>query len=150
MPTPPPRNPDFAARTRADFTRQQVMQTMGITITALAAGKITLNLPFNTDFAQQHGFMHAGVISTALDSACGYAAFTLMEPQAEVLTVEFKTSFLAPAQGDRFECRAEVLKSGRTLMVSEARAYAISNNREKLVAAMSATLMAVYPRETGR
>lgn len=142
-----PPDPDFAARVRASFDRQQAMHTLGITIAALEPGEIELHMPYNAAYTQQHGFMHAGIITTALDSACGYAAFSLMPADAAVLTVEFKTNLVAPAKGERFVIRGQVIKPGRTLTLCEARAYAIEAGRETLVATMTGTLMAIYGRE---
>jgi uncharacterized protein (TIGR00369 family) len=138
-----PQDPDFRERVRSSFARQQVMATLGIEIAHLQAGKVHLSMPPNPAFTQQHGFMHAGIITTALDSACGYAAFSLMPAHAAVLTVEFKTNLLAPAKGERFVFRAHVVKPGRTLTVCDARALTIEGNKEKLVATMTGTLMAV-------
>src|ERR1700761_4942429 len=108
-------DPNFRERVRASFPRQQVMATLGIEIAHLEPGEVHLTMPPNRAYTQQHGFMHAGIITTALDSACGYAAFSLMPADAAVLTVEFKTNLLAPAKGERFIFRAHVVKPGRTL-----------------------------------
>lgn len=145
-----PKDTDFRARVEASFARQRAMQTLGIRIKSLAAGAIELEMPFADAYTQQHGFIHAGIISTALDSACGYAAFSLMDRGAEVLTVEFKTNLLAPASGDRFLFRGEVLKLGRTLTVCDAKAFATAGEAEKLVATMTGTLMAIYARSDVR
>ena len=98
-------------------------------------------------YTQQHGFIHAGIISTALDSACGYAAFSLMPVEAAVLTVEYKINLLAPAKGEDFIFRAEVVKPGRTLTLCEARAYGRTAGSKKLIATMSGTLMALINRK---
>ncbi|HIJ64228.1 MAG TPA: PaaI family thioesterase [Rhodospirillaceae bacterium] len=137
------KDPEFRRRVTDDFERQQVMKTLGIVLTRLAPGEVDLEFPFDDRLTQQHNFIHAGIIATALDSACGYAAFTLMEAGSEVLTIEFKTNLLSPAIGERFAFRAKVVRSGRTVSVSEGRAYAITGAGEKLVATMTATLMAV-------
>jgi uncharacterized protein (TIGR00369 family) len=143
-----PKDPVFDPRVRASFGRQLVMTTLGIEITRLEPGVIELGMPYGAAFTQQHGFIHAGIITTALDSACGYAAFSLMPAEAAVLTVEFKVNLLAPAKGERFLFRAEVVKPGRTLTFCEARAYALScDARERLIATMTGTLMAVFERE---
>jgi uncharacterized protein (TIGR00369 family) len=142
-----PQDPDFRERVRSSFVRQQVMATLGIEIAHLEAGEVHLTMPPNPAFTQQHGFMHAGIITTALDSACGYAAFTLMPKEAAVLTVEFKTNLLAPAKGERFVFRAHVVKPGRTLTICDARALAIEEGQEKLVATMTGTLMAIVGRQ---
>ena len=97
-----PQDPDFDRRVRASFARQQVMATLGIEISRLSPGEIELTMPYAAAYTQQHGFVHAGIVATALDSACGYAAFSLMPANAGVLTVEFKISLLAPARGERF------------------------------------------------
>jgi uncharacterized protein (TIGR00369 family) len=142
-----PKDPNFAERVRASFARQRMMQTLGVEIARIAPGEIELAMPYGAAFTQQHGFIHAGVIATVLDSACGYAAFSLMPADAAVLTVEFKTNLLAPARGERFLFRAHVVKPGRTLTVSDGRAFAIdSGGEERLVASMNGTLMAVYDR----
>ena len=103
-------------------------------------------MPFAESYTQQHGFIHAGIISTALDSACGYAAFSLMPADAAVLTVEYKVNLLAPAKGKAFIFRGEVVKPGRTLTRCDGRAYARTGGDLKLIATMSGTLMAVYNR----
>jgi uncharacterized protein (TIGR00369 family) len=142
-----PKDPNFAERVRASFARQRMMQTLGVEIARIAPGEIELAMPYGAAFTQQHGFIHAGVIATVLDSACGYAAFSLMPAEAAVLTVEFKTNLLAPAKGERFLFRAHVVKPGRTLTVSDGRAFAIDGGgEERLVASMNDTLMAVYDR----
>lgn len=103
-----PKDPDYEARVRASFGRQEAMQTLGIEIVRLGPGEIELTMPYSRAYAQQHGFVHAGIIATALDSACGYAAFSLMPGDAAVLTVEFKINLLAPAKGERFLFRSLV------------------------------------------
>ena len=137
------RNPEAVARMRADFDRQGAMASMGITVADVAPGRVVLEMPFNADFSQQHGFMHAGVITTAIDSACGFAAFTLMDADAEVLTVEFKCSFLAPAKSEKFRFEGAVVKPGRTLVFTEGKVFAVAGAEEKLIATMTATMMAV-------
>src|SRR3974390_105963 len=138
-----PKDTNFAARVRGSFARQAAMQTLGVEITRLAAGEIELAMPYQAAFTQQHGFIHAGIISTVLDSACGYAAFTLMPVDAAVLTVEFKTNLLAPAEGERFRVHGRVVKPGRTLTVCEGEAFAVAaDGEERLVSTMTGTLIA--------
>src|ERR1700678_3999829 len=141
-----PKDPNFAERVRTSFGRQKVMATLGITIDELRAGEIVLRMPYHPLYTQQHGFMHAGIISTALDSSCGYAAYSLMSDDAAVLTVEFKTNLLAPAEGEFFIFRGHVIKPGRTLTICDSQAFAIRNGSEKLIATMTGTLMALYDR----
>ena len=142
-----PKDPEYQARVRASFERQQAMQTLGIEIARLEPGEIELTMPYSRAYTQQHGFVHAGVIATALDSACGYAAFSLMPGDAAVLTVEFKVNLLAPAKGERFVFRSRVVKPGRTITVCDAQAVAVDAGTEKLVATMTGTMMAVFDRE---
>ncbi len=141
------KNPDYRATAMATFEQQRAMKTLGISITRLQPGEVDLAMDYSRDFTQQHGFIHAGVITAGLDNACGIAAFTLMPAGSGILTVEFKTNLLAPARGERFAFRATVVKPGRTLTVCEARAYALQDGVENLIATMSGTLMALAPRE---
>src|SRR5260221_4447931 len=104
-------------------------------------------MDYSPDLTQQHGFVHAGIITAGLDSACGIAAFTLMPAATGILTVEFKTNLLAPARGERFAFSAAVVKPGRTLTVCEGRAYALHDGVETLIATMTATMMALPRRE---
>lgn len=137
------RNPEAVARMKADFDRQGAMASMGIVVGDVAPGHVVLEMPFNAAFSQHHGFMHAGVITSGMDSACGFAAFTLMDADAEVLTVEFKCSFMAPAKGEHFRFEGEVVKSGRTLTFTEGRAVAVEGESEVVVATITATMMSV-------
>ena len=138
---------DALQRVQESFALQGAMQTLGAQITHLAAGAVDIGFDWAPGLTQQHGFIHAGMLSAALDSACGYAGFSLMPEDAGVLTIEFKINLLAPAQGQRFRCEGRVLKPGRTIVVTEGRAYAIDNGQEKLCATMQCTLMAVHGRE---
>ncbi|MBI2769390.1 MAG: PaaI family thioesterase [Burkholderiales bacterium] len=142
-----PRDPAFADRVRASFARQAAMATIGATLAKVEAGRVVIELPWSAHLTQQHGFLHAGMVATALDSACGYAGFTLMAADAAVLTIEFKINLLAPAKGQRFRMVGEVVKPGRTVTVVEGKAFAIDGDQEKLVANMNATLMAVVGRD---
>lgn len=142
-----PRNPDFDARVRQSFARQAAMRTLGATLSVVKAGQVEISLPWAEPLTQQHGFLHAGMVATALDSACGYAGFSLMAADAAVLTIEFKINLLAPAQGQSFRMVGTVVKPGRTVTVCEGHAWAIDGGREKLVATMGCTLMAVVGRD---
>lgn len=141
-----PRDPRYAERVRQSFASQGIMETLGATLGRLELGAVDIHLDWAQGLTQQHGFLHAGVVSTALDSACGYAAFTLMPAQAAVLTIEFKINLLAPARGERFRMEGRVLKPGRTISVCEGRAFAQQGGQETLVATMGCTLMAVTGR----
>lgn len=142
-----PRNPDFDARTRDSFARQAAMRTLGASLAEVAPGRVVITLPWAEPLTQQHGFLHAGMVATALDSACGYAGFTLMARDAAVLTIEFKINLLAPAQGEHFRMIGTVIRPGRTVTVCEGQAFAMEGGREKLVATMGCTLMAVVGRD---
>jgi uncharacterized protein (TIGR00369 family) len=146
MPRFEPRNPDYRKIASATFDRQQAMRTLGIAIARLEPGEVDLAMPYSSDWTQQNGFVHAGIVTAGLDTACGIAAFTLMPAGSDILTVEFKTNLLAPARGERFAFRAQVIKSGRTLTVCEGRAFAEADGVETLVATMTGTLMALLPR----
>lgn len=141
-----PRDPQFAARVRASFERQEAMKTLGVSILSLAPGEIELEMPYARALTQQNGFLHAGVVATALDSACGYAAFSLMSSEAAVLTVEFKINLLAPARGERFVFHARVVKPGRTITVCDDQAFGLVGDKRALIATMNGTLMALFDR----
>ena len=139
----PPFKPD---RVRASFARQAVMATIGATLDRVEPGEVTISMPPNPGLTQQHGYLHAGIIATIADSACGYAALSLMPDDAAVLSIEFKTNMLAPADGDRFVARGKVIKPGRTIMVCDATVHAVRHEAEKLVATMTGTMMVVKGR----
>ena len=147
MPRFEPKNPDYRAVAAATFDRQQAMRTLGISISRLEAGEVGLSMSYAPAWTQQNGFVHAGIITAGLDTACGIAAFTLMPPGCDILTVEFKTNLLAPAMGTRFAFRAAVIKPGRTLTICEARGYAERDGAEHLIATMTGTLIALPRRE---
>jgi uncharacterized protein (TIGR00369 family) len=142
-----PADPDFAQRTRSSFERQAAMKTIGATLAQVAPGRAVIELPFAEALTQQHGFLHAGMIATALDSACGYAAFTLMPHDAGILTIEYKINLVAPGKGQLFRMEGLVVKPGRTITVVEGRAFAIDDGREKLIATMTATEMTITGRD---
>src|SRR3954471_3297128 len=134
---------DFEARVRASFARQRVMESIGAVMSRVEAGAVEIALPYRIDLTQQHGFIHAGIVATILDSACGYAAFTGMSADRAVLTVEYKINLLRPAKGQRLLARARVVRSGKTLTVCTADAIAETDGVESVVATMLATVMAV-------
>ena len=138
-----PSDPNFEQRVRASFDKQRLMQTIGARVDVVAPGRVELRLPFREDLTQQHGFLHAGTIAAVADSACGYAALTLMPADAAVLSIEFKVNMLAPAKGEAIVARGEVIRAGRTVTVCRADVVSITNGEEKLVAAMQGTMMVV-------
>jgi uncharacterized protein (TIGR00369 family) len=138
-----PRDPDFESRVRASFARQRAMETIGARLTRVAAGEVEIELPFREDLTQQHGYLHAGVVTAVVDSACGYAALTLTPPGAEVVSVEFKINLLAPAVGELMTARARVVRAGRNVTVCAGDVFARRPGGEKIVATMLATMMTV-------
>jgi len=142
-----PKDAGYAQRVRDSFALQGAMGTLGASLGSIAPGTVEILLDWAPALTQQHGFLHAGMVATALDSACGYAGFTLMPAGAGVLTIEFKINLLAPAKGQRFRMVGQVVKPGRTITVTEGRAYAIDDGREKLIATLGATLMTITGRD---
>jgi uncharacterized protein (TIGR00369 family) len=137
--TPTPRDPNFEQRIRASFAKQRFMDTLGARLVHIAPGEVHIALNHRDDLTQQHGFLHAGAVATVMDSACGYAALSLMEPGAAVLAVEFKVNLMAPAAGTEFVAVGRVERSGKTLTVCRAEL----RSGEKVVAMMQGTMMAV-------
>ena len=137
-----PRDPAYEARVRASFARQRAMATIGARLFAIRPGEVEIELPYRADLTQQHGYVHGGIIGMIADSACGYAAYSLMPEDSSVLTVEYKLNLVAPAEGSRFLARGRVLRPGRTLVVVEGKVMALAaDGREGLIAAMQATMM---------
>lgn len=133
-------------RVRQSFSRQAFMSTLGAELTSVVHGGVEIRMPFSSKLTQQNGYLHAGAITAVLDSACGYAALSVAAEDKDVLTAEFKVNLLAPATGEMFAARAQVKKAGRTLTVCTADAFAISDGREKVIATMLATIIAVNLR----
>jgi uncharacterized protein (TIGR00369 family) len=134
---------EITARIAESFARQGLMHTLGASLASVAPGAVTIRMPFSPAISQQHGFAHAGSIATIVDSACGYAALTLMPPDKAVLTSEFKINLLAPAMGTHFEAVGKVLRAGRRVHVVQGEAYAIDGASRKQVAVMLATMMVI-------
>lgn len=135
------RNPGFEADVRATFARQSFMKMIGAEIARLAPGAVQIDLPCGEHLLQHHGYLHGAVIAAIVDTACGCSALTLMPPNSSVLTVEYKINFLAPAAGDRIVARGKVLKAGRRLTVCTGEALSMQDGNEKLVAALTATMV---------
>ena len=130
------------ARVRASFDRQGMMITLGVEVTAVEPGRVEMLLRHDDRFTQQHGFLHAGAVASVLDTACGYAAYSVMPPEAAVLTVTYTINLLAPAAGERFAITGEVVRAGRTLVVCRGEAFADGDQRP--FAVMQATMTAVF------
>jgi uncharacterized protein (TIGR00369 family) len=136
------------ARVGDSFARQAAMTTLGATLGEVAPGRVSVLLAHRAALTQQHGYLHAGMVATALDTACGYAAFSLMPADAAVLTIEFKINLLAPARGPRFRFEGQVVKPGRTISVVDGRALQFDGpGAEKLIATMTATVMTIVGRD---
>ena len=137
-----PRNPSFAEEIKQSFSKQTIMSLIGAELSRVEPGIVEITLPYRADLAQHHGFLHAGVVTTIADSACGYAAYSLMPAKSEVLSVEFKVNLLRPAKGEVFLALAEVIKSGKTLTVARADVFGLDpSGRRELVAIMLGTMM---------
>src|SRR3954471_21537336 len=141
-----PEDPAYEARVRASFDRQTFMATIGARLARVAPGEADIELAVRNDLVQQHGFLHAGVLASAADSACGYAALSLMPPGAAVLSIEFKVNLLAPAKGDRIVARGRVIRAGRNVTVTWGDVTAYSGETEKTVATLVGTMMTVRDR----
>lgn len=131
-----------AQRVAMSYGNQKAMALIGAALTEIGEGTATIELPVRPDLTQQHGFVHAGIVTMIVDTACGYAAYSTMSPDSAVLTVEFKVNFISPAMGERLIARGRVLKPGRTLTVCQGDVFAVNDGREKLVATMLATMIA--------
>lgn len=139
-------NPNFEQRVRENFARQNLISTLNGEIAHISSGELHITSPFDERFTQQDGFLHAGVVTTLMDSACGYAAYTLMPENSRVLSVEFKVNFLSPAVGEGFRAEGCVIKSGKTISVCEGKFFALQEEGEKLVAMMQATMICIHDK----
>ncbi|QEL25863.1 PaaI family thioesterase [Bosea sp. F3-2] len=134
-------------RIRASFAKQGLMQTLGASVTHVSPGQVEIALVPRPEISQQHGFVHAGAVSSIADSAAGYAALSTLPADRGVLTAEFKINLLAPAAGRRLIARGKVVKGGRTLILTQAEVFAENDGKERLVALLTATLMAIEGRD---
>ena len=137
------KDPHYETRVRASFEKQAVMKLIGANLLKLSPGEAVIEFAYDRSLTQQNGYIHAGVVTTLVDSACGYAAYTLMPADSNVLTVEYKVNFMAPAQGERFRGIGRVLRAGRTITVCAGEVIALEGGREQVVASMLATMIAV-------
>ena len=141
MPRFEAKNPDFRRIATETFGRQQAMRTLGFTIARMEPGEVDLAMDYSPALTQQNGFVHAGIITAGLDTACGIAAFTLMPAGSDILTVEFKLNLVGPAKGDRIVAEGFVVKPGRTLAITRGEVHAEEDGKRTLVALMQQTLM---------
>jgi uncharacterized protein (TIGR00369 family) len=139
-----PTNPLFIEEIKESFGRQSVMRLIGAELGIIEPGVVEINLAYRPDLVQQNGYIHAGIVTTIVDSACGYAAFSLMPAGSSVLSVEFKMNLLRPARGLRFLAHGEVIKAGRTLTIVRGDVFGFSDDGKKEhIATMQATMMGV-------
>ena len=136
-------DPDYQQRMRASFGRQGFMEHLGVKMVSLTSGRCEMELPFRDELSQQHGYFHGGVVATLADVASGYAAYSLSEADASMVTVEFKVNFLAPATGERLIARGTVIKPGKNLTICQADVFCICEAGEKLCATALATFIAL-------
>jgi uncharacterized protein (TIGR00369 family) len=139
-------DPDYVERVRASFDQQGIMEHIGAKLTHVEPGLCEIALDWRSELTQQDGFFHAGIVTTIADSACGYAAFTLMPAAARVLTVELKINLINPAKGERLVATGRVEKAGRTLTVTRGEVSAFEGGRSKTAAILLATMMTLMPR----
>ncbi len=136
-------NPAFADEIRQSFGKQTIMDLIGASLTRVEPGVVEIALPYRADLTQQHGYVHAGIVTAIADTACGYAAYSLMPIESDVLAVEFKVNLLRPAKGELFVARAEVIKLGKTLTVTRAD---VVTETGVLIATMQGTMMRLPKR----
>lgn len=139
-----PKDPDWEAKVRTSFAKQGAMTLIGAQLVELRPGYCEIHLPWREDLTQQHGFFHAGIISTAVDSAAGYAGFTLMPAGSSVLSVEFKLNLLSPGDGDLLIATGEVIKPGKTLVITRGEAYVVKGDKTTHCSTMQQTLMTMH------
>ncbi|HXE40067.1 MAG TPA: PaaI family thioesterase [Azonexus sp.] len=137
-------DPHFAERVRASFERQNAMALIQATMPLIEHGRTEIHLPHWPGVEQQHGFVHGGVVGMIADSAAGYAAMTVVPASASVLTVEFKMNLMSPADGEQLIARGKVVRSGRTLIITQAEVFAVKDGRETLCALMQQTIMVMH------
>ena len=142
----------FEVRVRESFSRLALMTTIGARLAKVAPGEVEIDMAVRDDLTQQHGYVAAGIVTAIVDTACGFAAMSLMPAGANVLTVEYKVNFLSPARGERLRAGGRVVKPGRALTVCTGEVYALGDAAPKVVAAMLATMVAVQgvPEVPGR
>lgn len=141
-----PSDPSYERRVRASFAKQRMMETIGAVIERVAPGEVDIRLPIRAHISQHHGFVHAGALTTVVDTACGYAALTLMPAGTGVLSIEFKVNLMSPGKGESILARGRVVKPGRNVSFCQGEVFAVDGGQEKLVATMAATMMCVQGR----
>lgn len=136
-----PKNSNYVEEIEQGFARQTVMEKIGAYLIRVEPGQVEIGLNFREDLTQQHGYLHAGIVTTIVDSACGFAAYSLMPPDSEVLTVEYKVNLVNPAKGERFIAIGRVIKPGRTLTVCSGEVIAMEGGEKRIIAMMQTTMI---------
>ena len=139
-------NPEFAQTVQASFNRQNAMQLIRASMPVVRHGLTEIHVPHWDGIEQQHGFVHGGVVGMIADSAAGYAAMTVVPADASVLSVEYKLNFMSPATGDTLIARGQVIRPGKTLIVTQAEVISVIDGQEKVCALMQQTIMVVRDR----
>jgi uncharacterized protein (TIGR00369 family) len=139
---------DYVAKCNEAFNKMGFMAMMSAKLVKVEKGFCEIHFPHSPAITQQHGYAHAGSFTACVDTACGYAANTMMGEGASVLTVEFKSNFLSPALGEEYHCIGKVVKAGKTLIITTGEVYAVKNGERKLISIMQATMMAIYEDRT--
>jgi uncharacterized protein (TIGR00369 family) len=134
----------FEKKVRNSFSQQPFMSTIGAEMISVGRGSVEIQFPSSSKLTQQNGFVHAGAVTSIMDSACGYAALSVAPEEADVLSVEFKVNLLSPGVGDSFVARASVKRAGKRLAVCTADAFAVKAGEERLIATMLATIMNIH------
>jgi uncharacterized protein (TIGR00369 family) len=140
-------NPDFIQTVKMSFSKQGLMRHLGATMDVIEPGHVSITMPYSDDLTQQHDYFHAGSLTSIVDSACGYAALTLMPPNTEVLTIEFKVNFVSSAIGDRVVAHGRVVKPGSIVTVCQGEVFAMNEGGEKICALMQATMLSRPTKE---
>jgi uncharacterized protein (TIGR00369 family) len=138
-----PVDSQYESKIRDSFSKQGFMHTIGAKLIKVGPGEVAIGMKFRDSLTQHHGFIHAGVITALIDNSCGYAAYTLMPANSEVLTIEYKVNFLAPARGEEFIATGKVIKPGKTISFCQGEVVAIQEGKERLIATMAATMISV-------
>jgi len=137
-------NPEFVRDVAASFDKQSAMTLIHATMPVIEHGRTEIHVPHWDGIEQQHGFVHGGVVGMIADSSAGYAAMTMVPASASVLTVEYKMNLVAPADGEKLIARGQVIRPGRTLIVTKAEVFAVKEGREVLCALMQQTIMVMH------
>ena len=136
-----PKFKDYKKKVEESFARQNFMKLINAKLIKIQPGYCEIQIPYNKDLTQQHGFFHAGIISTIADNSAGYAAFSVMDENSSILTVEFKLNLMSPGDGEMLIGKSKVLKNGKTLTICRSEVYVIKDGKEKICAASQTTLI---------